>query len=169
MFPNWRSAFYRFLPPATKLGQGNIFSSVCQKFCSQGGYLPIACWDTTPERDTPWQERHPPAKETPHNACWDTVNKRAVSILLECILFIVYSHHEKAEAKVFFHFGHLFFILFTCSLIFFSFVPFSLGVNRSLHFGKKIQFYACPFSTKWTLFTRSIQFFAKLFKLFFSS
>ena len=26
-----------FLPPATKLGQGNIFSSVCQEFCPQGG------------------------------------------------------------------------------------------------------------------------------------
>ena len=25
-----------FLPPATKLGQGNIFRSVCQEFCSQG-------------------------------------------------------------------------------------------------------------------------------------
>ena len=26
-----------YLPPATKLGQGNIFRSVCQEFCSQGG------------------------------------------------------------------------------------------------------------------------------------
>ena len=25
-----------YLPPATKLGQGNIFTSVCQEFCSQG-------------------------------------------------------------------------------------------------------------------------------------
>ena len=25
------------LPPATKLGQGNIFSSVCQEFCPRGG------------------------------------------------------------------------------------------------------------------------------------
>ena len=28
------------LPPATKLGQGNIFRSVCQEFCSQGGLQP---------------------------------------------------------------------------------------------------------------------------------
>ena len=28
------------LPPATKLGQGNIFRSVCQEFCSQGGVAP---------------------------------------------------------------------------------------------------------------------------------
>ena len=27
-----------FLPPATKLGQGNIFRSVCQQFCPQGGH-----------------------------------------------------------------------------------------------------------------------------------
>ena len=26
-----------YLPPATKLGQGNIFRSVCQQFCPQGG------------------------------------------------------------------------------------------------------------------------------------
>ena len=30
----------RLLPPATKLGQGNIFRSVCQEFCSQGGVWP---------------------------------------------------------------------------------------------------------------------------------
>ena len=28
---------YRLLPPATKLGQGNIFRSVCQEFCPRGG------------------------------------------------------------------------------------------------------------------------------------
>ena len=27
------------LPPATKLGQGNVFTSVCQEFCPQGGSL----------------------------------------------------------------------------------------------------------------------------------
>ena len=26
-----------YLPPPTKLGQGNIFRSVCQEFCPQGG------------------------------------------------------------------------------------------------------------------------------------
>ena len=28
---------YTFLPPATKLRQGNVFTPVCQSFCSQGG------------------------------------------------------------------------------------------------------------------------------------
>ena len=30
-------SFYEFLPAATKLGQFNIFRSVCQEFCPQGG------------------------------------------------------------------------------------------------------------------------------------
>ena len=34
LISRWR--FY-FLPPETKLGQGNIFRSVCQEFSSQGG------------------------------------------------------------------------------------------------------------------------------------
>ena len=34
-----------FLPPATKLGQGNIFRSVCQEFCSRrgGGHVWWGC------------------------------------------------------------------------------------------------------------------------------
>ena len=56
------------LPPATKLGQGNIFRSVCQEFFSRGGVCPIACWDT------------PPGPEA------GTGDKRAVLILLECSL-----------------------------------------------------------------------------------
>ena len=31
--------FIPLLPPATKLGRGNIFSSLCQEFCTQGGEL----------------------------------------------------------------------------------------------------------------------------------
>ena len=46
-----------------------------------GGVFPIECWDTPPWADT-----------TPPPILWDTVNnnKRAVRILLECIL--VFSH-----------------------------------------------------------------------------
>ena len=46
----------QFLPPATKLGQGNIFRSVCQEFCPQGGCLPHCMLGYTPpgpEADTP--------------------------------------------------------------------------------------------------------------------
>ena len=34
---------YRYLPPTTKLGQGNIFRSVCKEFCPWGGGGIPAC------------------------------------------------------------------------------------------------------------------------------
>ena len=51
-------------------------------FCPQGGM------SATPWADTPLPSRHPPGREPPPllSACWDTVNKRAVRILLECIV-----------------------------------------------------------------------------------
>ena len=72
-----------FLPPATKLGQGYFFTRVCDSV--HGGVCPSACWDTHPlpgpEADTP----PGPEADTPlSSACWDTVTKRAVRILLEC-------------------------------------------------------------------------------------
>ena len=83
------------LPSATKLGQGNIFRSVCPEFCPQGGVCPVACWDTHPEQtprgaDTPLS-RHPPRTKHPPAQCMlgDTGNKRAVRILLECILVLL--------------------------------------------------------------------------------
>ena len=52
------------------LGQGNIFAPVCHSVHGGGG---------VPQAGTPPGQVHP-------RACWDTVNKRAVRILLECIL-----------------------------------------------------------------------------------
>ena len=51
-----------FLPPATKLGQGNIFSSMCQEFCPQvvGKYLGRYTSPCT-QGGVPGQE-HPPGK-----------------------------------------------------------------------------------------------------------
>ena len=69
------------------LGQGNIFRSVCQEFCSQGGFCLSTCWDTPPGT------RHPPGPGTPQkqtplaqSMLGDTVNKQVVCILLECNL-----------------------------------------------------------------------------------
>ena len=67
------------IPPATKLGKGNIFSSMCQEFCSQGGDT----WAGTPPRQlhprvgTPRQvhprQVHPLGRYTPpSSACWET-------------------------------------------------------------------------------------------------
>ena len=52
------------------LGQGNIFSSMCQEFCSWGESASVHAEIPHP------QEQIPPEA--------DTVNKRAVCILLEC-------------------------------------------------------------------------------------
>ena len=103
--PNWNTSLNKewqqflftslsvcgFLPPATKLRQGNVFTPVCQSFCSLGvSATPLLVRHPLgrhPQADTPWADallgRYPL-----HIACWDTVNKRAVHILLECILVL---------------------------------------------------------------------------------
>ena len=61
-----------FLPAATKLGQGNVFTGVCDSV--HRGVCLSACWDTAPpigrpsqEGDTPPRSRHhhPPKRHTP--------------------------------------------------------------------------------------------------------
>ena len=87
---------------------GNIFTPVCNSVHGGGVKTPPLGrhhpWvDTHPgqtlplpgqtpplgrplQADTPWAET-PLGRHTPlHSACWDTVNKRAVGIILECIL-----------------------------------------------------------------------------------
>ena len=88
----------------TKFEQGNIFSSVCQGFYSQGrgapGQVHPRQVPPAPGRHTPLGQVHPPGRYTPlgrytrsgqvhpsgRYTLRDTVNERAVSILLECIL-----------------------------------------------------------------------------------
>ena len=74
------------LPAATKLGQGNIFTSVCQEFCPQGGGCLPQCMlgypppprsrqhppeltpsrpDKPPRADTPPPDQTPPWADTP--------------------------------------------------------------------------------------------------------
>ena len=62
LFPDWQCFvciyFYR---PQTKLRKGNVFTPVCQSFCSQGGCLPQCIlgythpplWADTPPGQTP--------------------------------------------------------------------------------------------------------------------
>ena len=99
-----------FLPPATKLGQGYVFTRVSDSV--HRGVCLSACWDTDPPEQTPSRRRHtppqeqtppgpgtpwgqtPPQEQTPpgpgtpveHSMLGDTVNERAVRILLECNL-----------------------------------------------------------------------------------
>ena len=70
------------LPPATKLGQGNIFTDVCDSV--RRGVCLSACWDTP----LPGTRQAPPPKQS---ILGDTVNERAVCILMECnIVFFLY-------------------------------------------------------------------------------
>ena len=78
--------FPKFLPPATKLRQGNFFTPGCHSV-HRGG---VCHTHSSGIRD-----RHPPGQTPPgqthplRSACWDTVHKRAVHILLECILVYI--------------------------------------------------------------------------------
>ena len=119
--PRTRAPFsVQFLPPATKLGQGNIFTGVCDSVhrgcgvpqCMLGYHNPPGTrhppgpgrypWDqagTLPwdQVGTPWTRQTPPrTRQAPplgagrhppeQSILGDTVNERAVCILLECIL-----------------------------------------------------------------------------------
>ena len=92
------NVIFTVLPPATKLGQGNIFRSVCQEFCPQRGgacmaggmYGRGACvaggraWQGVcvgVHGGHAWQGWH-----AWQGGAWHTVNEQAVRILLECIL-----------------------------------------------------------------------------------
>ena len=96
------------LPPAMKMGQVNIFSNVCQEFCSQvGEYLgryPSPTQVHSPGRynpphraGTPPVGRYPPwAGTSPNPGRYNApgqlhplVNERTVRILLECILVFI--------------------------------------------------------------------------------
>ena len=66
-----------YLPSATKLRQGNVFTPVCHSV--QGGCLPQCMLGYTP----PSQEAYPPKAHTPRRPL-----QRTVSILLECFLVL---------------------------------------------------------------------------------
>ena len=84
-----------FLPPATKLGQGYIFTGVCDSV--HRGVCLSACWDTNPpswhippleadlleQTPSPWEQTPPkgpdiPLEQTPprHRACWEIRSTR---------------------------------------------------------------------------------------------
>ena len=101
------SRTYIFIITARKrsLGQGNIFRSACQEFCPQGGGTLAGTppgpgtppWAGPPPQTmyTPPDQVHTPQDQVPPRVqCMlgDT-GKRAVRILLECIL--VYFYLEK--------------------------------------------------------------------------
>ena len=100
---NEQNGFYWIITAC--FGQGNIFISVCQSFCPLGGCLypgrsvfrVLGSVSTGlciqgglhPRGSASIGVLHPgEVGQTPHRILWDMVNKRAVRILLECILVI---------------------------------------------------------------------------------
>ena len=87
----------RFLPAAAKLGQGNVFTGVCDSVSRRVSASVHAGIPTPPPgADTP-RSRHPPgnrhtpptpprSRHPPESRLRHTVNERPVRILLECIL-----------------------------------------------------------------------------------
>ena len=51
------------LPATTKLGQGNVFTGICDSV--QRGVCLSACWDTTPQEQTPPEDQTPLGADTP--------------------------------------------------------------------------------------------------------
>ena len=91
------SRFELFYRPQTKF-EKVMFSQV--SVCPQGGCLPHPLWADTPWADTP-SGRHPRAVTPLPSACWNTINKRAVRIPLECILVVKTSIHNEQKPKTF--------------------------------------------------------------------
>ena len=99
---------FKLLPPTNEVWGKVILSVACVKNSVHRGVCLSACWDTDPlARQTPWKGAPPPPSKAdplarryplarqqtplakiPPAQCMvgDTVNKRAVCILLECDL-----------------------------------------------------------------------------------
>ena len=77
--------------PQAKLRKGNVFTPVCQSFCSWRGVCPSPCWDTSPppgQTPIPWVDT-PLGRHQPGQTCFHPSRRlllRTVRILLECIL-----------------------------------------------------------------------------------
>ena len=79
------------LPAATKLGQGNVFTGVCDSVHGGRGCLPqcmLGCQTPPEQTPPPGPGTHPPRNRQPPPGSrrQHTVNERPVRILLECIL-----------------------------------------------------------------------------------
>ena len=83
-----------FLPPSTKLRQGNVFTSVCQEFCPQGGEACVAGGACMAGQGLAWQgvgHGRVACMAGGGGGCGrrNGLLQRAVRILLECMLVFV--------------------------------------------------------------------------------
>ena len=97
------------LPPATKLGQGYVFTGVCDSV-HRGGVCLSACWDATPPppEQTPPGQVHPPGADPPGadtppgpgtplpRACWEIRSTSGHPTGMQSCFFDVYlQYYEK--------------------------------------------------------------------------
>ena len=135
---SYRSLAVYSLPSATKLGQGNIFRSVCQEFCPPGGgglprhmlgYPPS--WDQRQAPPPPDQRQATPlgpevgtplGPDIPPAQCMlgDMANTGAVRILLECN-FVLYFFQKFCSVLTMYslctHHVHAMYYLSTCYVL----------------------------------------------------
>ena len=89
---NVLSSLLSFLPPANEVCECYVFTPVCQSFCSWGGACVAGVCMTggVHGRGHTWQEggawQGGACMPCHYEILRDTVNERAVGILLECIL-----------------------------------------------------------------------------------
>ena len=78
------------LPPANEVCEGYVFTLVCQSFCSRGVFTSVHAGIHFPLGRHPLRSRYPPPGADPPFAvhAGRYGNKRAVHILLECILVV---------------------------------------------------------------------------------
>ena len=84
------------LPPATKLGQDYVFTRVCDSVHREGVSASVHAgipppWNRHPPDQAPPGSRPPTPIPSEQSMLGDTVNERAVRILLECILVLTLS------------------------------------------------------------------------------
>ena len=83
------------LPPATKLGQGNIFTGICDSV-HRGGSASVHAGIPPQDQAGTSQDQAPPPQHQAHppeqSILGDMVNEWAVCILLECNLVSLFSH-----------------------------------------------------------------------------
>ena len=97
--------------PLTKLRKGNVFTPVCQSFCSQGGVCLSACWDTHPPGQT-----HPPVP----SACWDRLGYCCGRYASYWNAFLFSRNFEisvSVEIRCFFFVFFMFFVLSVVKLL----------------------------------------------------
>ena len=93
-FCTWFHNKLHLIPPATKLEQGYIFTGVCNSVQRGSGvYASVHAGILHPPSQDQAGTSPPPPEQS---ILWDTVNERAVSILLECnlVINILYFEHR---------------------------------------------------------------------------